>query len=207
MFKFEFCIFSVTVINPFQFPYCLYLDTGKQPRSMIRRSSLIVFHLHLLITGSIVAKAQDEDPQMKLQSNNPSPAQTTEDMIMKEFDEDTSNVLISETTSSPPEDMNTYEVPIQTVAKKKTLSSRLASFSTIHDENATYLDIFGEVSKDYIIHHLIPPTDAECDWNWSHLRCEPFCNCDYVYQFGDYHLGRSCRLRRSGEFFGTDQMI
>jgi hypothetical protein len=78
----------------------------------------------------------------------------------------------------------------------------LSSLSTVKDENASYLDIFGEFSKEYILHHLIPPTNSQCDWNWNYLRCEPFCLCDLQYKFGDYHLGRSCRLRESsqGEF-------
>lgn len=71
----------------------------------------------------------------------------------------------------------------------------LSSLSTVKDENASYLDIFGEFSKEYILHHLIPPTNAQCDWNWNYFRCEPFCLCDLQYKVGDYHLGRSCRLR------------
>ena len=63
------------------------------------------------------------------------------------------------------------------------------------DENATYLDIFGEISKDILTNQIIPKTSKECDWNWMHLRCEPFCICSYQPIFGDYHLGRSCRLR------------
>jgi hypothetical protein len=27
------------------------------------------------------------------------------------------------------------------------------------------------------------------------LRCEPACDCHFEWQGGDYHLGRSCRLR------------
>jgi hypothetical protein len=73
----------------------------------------------------------------------------------------------------------------------------LSSLSTVKDENASYLDIFGEFSKEYILHHFIPPTNAQCDWDWHYLRCEPFCLCDIQYKFGDYHLGRSCRLRES----------
>lgn len=42
----------------------------------------------------------------------------------------------------------------------------------------------------------IPETDANCDWNWKHLRCEPYCQCTLQFQWGDYHLGRSCRNRQ-----------
>ena len=69
------------------------------------------------------------------------------------------------------------------------------NFLFVQDENATYLDIFGEISKDILTNQIIPKTSKECDWNWMHLRCEPFCICSYQPIFGDYHLGRSCRLR------------
>jgi hypothetical protein len=45
------------------------------------------------------------------------------------------------------------------------------------------------------IHIQIPDTDAECRWDWRSLRCEPACNCHFDWQGGDYHLGRSCRLK------------
>lgn len=40
----------------------------------------------------------------------------------------------------------------------------------------------------------IPPTDAQCDFNWSRLRCEPKCSCGVRLRFGDYTPGRACRL-------------
>lgn len=40
----------------------------------------------------------------------------------------------------------------------------------------------------------VPPTDAECDFNWSRLRCEPKCTCGARLRFGDYTPGRACRL-------------
>ncbi len=46
----------------------------------------------------------------------------------------------------------------------------------------------------------IPSTHEQCDWNWKHLRCEPFCECSYQPQWGDYHIGRSCRVRREEKF-------
>jgi len=42
----------------------------------------------------------------------------------------------------------------------------------------------------------IPDTDVECDWNWKHARCEPFCKCSFQGSWGDYHLGRACRLQK-----------
>ena len=41
----------------------------------------------------------------------------------------------------------------------------------------------------------IPPTDKECRWDWRSVRCEPACECELEGQWGDYHLGRACRLR------------
>jgi hypothetical protein len=41
----------------------------------------------------------------------------------------------------------------------------------------------------------IPETDAECRWDWRSVRCEPACECASQPKRGDYHLGRSCRLR------------
>jgi hypothetical protein len=88
-----------------------------------------------------------------------------------------------------------------------TSTAAAASFSWMQDENATYLDVFGEVAKDILTNQIIPETTASCDWNWMHLRCEPFCNCSYQPLWGDYHLGRSCRARLYGDnvsVTGTD---
>ena len=41
----------------------------------------------------------------------------------------------------------------------------------------------------------IPETSPECRWNWRHGRCEPFCQCHFKAQWGDFHLGRACRKR------------
>lgn len=65
------------------------------------------------------------------------------------------------------------------------------------DDEATLLDIFGEVARDYLTHNLIPDTDPECKWIWRHMRCESFCECSLQLQWGDYHLGRSCRRQRN----------
>ncbi len=61
-----------------------------------------------------------------------------------------------------------------------------------HDDR-TLLDIFGESAKQYLTQKVIPPTDAECKWDWRTVRCEPYCECAFLPQWGDYHLGRSCR--------------
>ena len=59
----------------------------------------------------------------------------------------------------------------------------------------TYLDLFGEKAKELLTQHIIPSTDAECRWDWRMGRCEPYCICGFNFLWGDYHLGRSCRLR------------
>ena len=40
-----------------------------------------------------------------------------------------------------------------------------------------------------------PDTSPDCDWRWSTKKCEPAERCHLRYRFGDFHLGRSCRLR------------
>ena len=40
-----------------------------------------------------------------------------------------------------------------------------------------------------------PDTSPECDWSWASKKCEPVERCVLRYRFGDFHLGRSCRLR------------
>ena len=61
-----------------------------------------------------------------------------------------------------------------------------------HDDRSL-LEVFGETAKDFLTHHVIPPTDAECHFDWRSLRCEPHCQCRVQLQWGDYHLGRACR--------------
>ena len=64
-----------------------------------------------------------------------------------------------------------------------------------YDDEQTYLDLFGERAKELLTQHIIPTTDAKCRWDWRMGRCEPYCECGYYFLWGDYHLGRSCRLR------------
>ena len=60
-------------------------------------------------------------------------------------------------------------------------------------DDRTLLDVFGEAAKEYLTQKVIPDTDVECKWDWRFVRCEPFCECDFLPKRGDYHLGRSCR--------------
>jgi hypothetical protein len=40
----------------------------------------------------------------------------------------------------------------------------------------------------------IPPTDAECHFNWLFGRCYPLCKCRFSPKLGDYSPSRACRL-------------
>lgn len=73
--------------------------------------------------------------------------------------------------------------------------SKNKQHAPIHDDEQTYLDLFGERAKELLTQHIIPTTDASCRWDWRMGRCEPYCECGYYFLWGDYHLGRSCRLR------------
>ena len=44
------------------------------------------------------------------------------------------------------------------------------------------------------LHDAAPPTDDACDWNWRLRSCDPPRSCSLQYTFGDYHIGRACRL-------------
>ncbi len=53
----------------------------------------------------------------------------------------------------------------------------------------------------HLKHHLsavftkiIPPSDGECDWSWSQVRCAPADTCKLKPRVGDWHLGHACRL-------------
>ncbi|KAL9191490.1 hypothetical protein ACHAXT_001196 [Thalassiosira profunda] len=69
------------------------------------------------------------------------------------------------------------------------------TLSAKYDDEATYLDLFGERAKELLTQHIIPSTDEQCRWDWRMGRCEPYCACGFLFLWGDYHLGRSCRLR------------
>ncbi|EJK62481.1 hypothetical protein THAOC_16909 [Thalassiosira oceanica] len=72
---------------------------------------------------------------------------------------------------------------------------RYKHHSPRYNDDATYLDLFAERAKELLTRHIIPYTDSECGWSWMSGRCEPYCKCSLMFLVGDYHLGRSCRLR------------
>jgi hypothetical protein len=85
------------------------------------------------------------------------------------------------------------------------------------EDDRTLLDIFGEAAKQFLTQKVvrnksftkcdlsmvliistttkIPETNPECKWDWRSLNCEPICECEFHLKLGDYHLGRSCRVR------------
>jgi len=63
------------------------------------------------------------------------------------------------------------------------------------EDNRTLLDLFGEAAKEYLTKRVIPDTDEDCRWDWRYARCNPKCSCEFKFQWGDFHLGRSCRLQ------------
>ena len=56
------------------------------------------------------------------------------------------------------------------------------------------------VAANRFLDAAAPPTDAECAWNWRLRSCDPPGRCELRYRFGDYHLGRACRLASDAAF-------
>lgn len=78
------------------------------------------------------------------------------------------------------------------------LNNNNSAYAKFREDNEqTLLDLFGERAKELLTQHIIPSTDTHCKWDWRMGRCEPYCECEFLYLWGDYHLGRSCRYRTS----------
>ena len=78
------------------------------------------------------------------------------------------------------------------------LNNKDSAYAKFREDNEqTLLDLFGERTKELLTQHIIPSTDIHCNWDWSMGRCEPYCECQFLPLWGDYHLGRSCRYRTS----------
>lgn len=103
-------------------------------------------------------------------------------------------VDIGETESEETNDGTTEQkaMPSQPNAKQESIKTKS---SPNYEDEQTYLDLFGDRAKELLTQHIIPTTDASCRWDWRMGRCEPYCECGYFYLWGDYHFGRSCRLR------------
>ena len=62
------------------------------------------------------------------------------------------------------------------------------------DNERTYLYTFQEVCKIIMVHHVIPETDAECNFDWRSLRYKSrnICGdggCRFEYKFDNFYLG------------------
>jgi len=78
------------------------------------------------------------------------------------------------------------------------LNNKDSAYAKFREDNEqTLLDLFGERAKELLTQHIIPSTDTRCKWDWKMGRCEPYCECQFLPLWGDYHLGRSCRYRTS----------
>ena len=78
------------------------------------------------------------------------------------------------------------------------LNNKDSAYAKFREDNEqTLLDLFGEKTKELLTQHIIPSTDVHCNWDWRMGRCEPYCECQFLPLWGDYHLGRSCRYRTS----------
>jgi len=42
-------------------------------------------------------------------------------------------------------------------------------------------------------------SDSDCTWDYGGAMCTPQEICEYSYEFGDIHLGQSCRLKSKGD--------
>mmetsp|Transcript_33168 Transcript_33168/g.87592 ORF Transcript_33168/g.87592 Transcript_33168/m.87592 type:complete len:350 (+) Transcript_33168:158-1207(+) len=64
----------------------------------------------------------------------------------------------------------------------------------IGEDEKSLLEVFGDAAKTWLLNHLAPTSDKQCQFNWKLARCEPRCLCSLQYRFGDYTVGRSCRM-------------
>ena len=50
-------------------------------------------------------------------------------------------------------------------------------------------------------------TDSDCTWDYGEATCSPSEICEYSYEFGDIHLGMSCRLKSQAEIEASLQKL
>mmetsp|Transcript_34659 Transcript_34659/g.44215 ORF Transcript_34659/g.44215 Transcript_34659/m.44215 type:complete len:225 (+) Transcript_34659:59-733(+) len=58
---------------------------------------------------------------------------------------------------------------------------------------------FASKVSSFIHEYVVPKTDEDCKWIWSHWRCDPQCECAIKFKFGDYSPGRACRKKAIDE--------
>mmetsp|Transcript_31116 Transcript_31116/g.39032 ORF Transcript_31116/g.39032 Transcript_31116/m.39032 type:complete len:200 (-) Transcript_31116:260-859(-) len=80
------------------------------------------------------------------------------------------------------------------------LTEKFAGFVVKMAKKAVQL---AKKAKDFTFTHIVPKTDAECKFNVRkslkerRLVCHPDPACSFQFKLGDFHLGRSCRLRKA----------
>ncbi|CAM9661843.1 unnamed protein product, partial [Ectocarpus sp. 8 AP-2014] len=84
--------------------------------------------------------------------------------------------------------------PEEMAQRVRDMEAELVRKLLAEEDAKSLLDIWVERTREYVLTQTVPPTDAECDFNWSRLRCEPKCTCGARLRFGDYTPGRACRL-------------
>mmetsp|Transcript_5613 Transcript_5613/g.16574 ORF Transcript_5613/g.16574 Transcript_5613/m.16574 type:complete len:304 (-) Transcript_5613:21-932(-) len=67
---------------------------------------------------------------------------------------------------------------------------KLATFVSVKAERASREGLA-------FLRDAAPPSDSECDWDWGLRSCAPAHRCRFRFRFGDFHLGRACRLREA----------
>ena len=77
----------------------------------------------------------------------------------------------------------------------------------IGEDEKSLLEVFGDAAKTWLLNHLAPTSDKQCQFNWKLARCEPRCQCSLQYRFGDYTVGRSCRMVRSRRRVGEAREV
>uniref|UniRef100_A0A7S0CK99 Uncharacterized protein n=1 Tax=Proboscia inermis TaxID=420281 RepID=A0A7S0CK99_9STRA len=195
---------------------CQGLRTNEIKKIILFALSLLCVNHEIFLARIVVAESdlssspfesnQFEDSNITKETKSkhalPNLAPTVSDMPAAESFRETAEALFRNNAKN--EHMFPSSAPRQSSPRLASRSNKLiynVLNSLDEDDERTYLDTFGEVSKIIMTHHVIPETDAECDFDWRSLRCEPhdICGgggCRFEYEFGDFHLGRSCWIFR-----------
>ena len=88
----------------------------------------------------------------------------------------------------PPDSFLQEEVCDPDVSGERGTFEKVAGLIAVRSERA-FDQLLG------FLRDAAPDTSPDCDWRWSTKKCEPVDRCMLRYRFGDFHLGRSCRLR------------
>lgn len=61
-------------------------------------------------------------------------------------------------------------------------------------------DMHSDTDKNFVTKDMRGPLrDEDCYWDYGKARCAWPKHCEYRYNFGDVHLGQSCRLTNSSD--------